>query len=187
MLTKRNWRTLLDEKMAMVHEIDNQVKEQNAILDREFDVLNLKHRHEEWMDSYHQKLARIEMELREKESQIPAIHNQTIEHEKLLENYNEALRDSYGDRLETIYQNRSQQQISNEPEHIAFEGWLIEIGRSQVRKYFKLIPASSISPVRLYGFESDLSTTPISIIQIPRKSLVAPNSVTKDYAVSLLL
>lgn len=187
MLTKKNWRTLLDEKMAMVHEIDNQVKEQNSILDREFDVLNLKHRHEEWMDSYHQKLARIEMELREKESQIPIIHNQTIEHERLLENYNETLRETYGDRLESIYHHRSQQNISNEPEHIAFEGWLTEIGRFHTRKYFKLIPASSTSPIRLYGFESDLSSTPISIVQIPRKSTVAPNSVTKDYAYSFQL
>jgi hypothetical protein len=183
---KSNWRTILDEKMAMVREIDSQVKETDAILDRDFDVLGLKHRHEEWLDSYHQKLARIEMELREKESQIPAIRNQTIKHEKLLEDYNLALRDTYGDRLESLH--RSQQPtISNDLDQVIYEGWLVEVGRSNSRKYFKLVPASSTSPLRLYGFESDYAKTPISVVQIPRKSAVAQNSVTKDFSVSLLL
>jgi hypothetical protein len=182
---KSNWRTLLDEKMAMVQEIDSQVKERDAILDRDFDVLGLKHRHEDWLDSYHQKLARIEMDLREKESQIPAIRNQTIQHEKLLENYNISLRDTYGDRLETLtHSSRNQPTISNEFDRIIHEGWLIEVSRSHSRKYFKLVPASSTSPLRLYGFESDYTRTPISIVQILRKSTVAQNSVTKDYTVS---
>jgi hypothetical protein len=185
---KANWRTVLDEKLAMVQEIDSQVKERDAILDRDFDILGLKHRHEDWLDSYHQKLARIEMDLREKESQIPAIRNQTIQHEKLLENYNISLRDTYGDRLDSLtHKNRNQPTLSNEFDQIIHEGWLVEVGRSQLRKYFKLVPASSTSPLRLYGFESDFTRTPISIVQILRKSTVAQNSVTRDSAVSFIL
>lgn len=181
---KANWRTVLDEKMALVYEIDSQVKERDAMLDRDFDVLGLKHRHEEWLDSYHQKLARIEMELREKESQMPALRNQTVQHEKLLENYKNTLRDTYGDRLHTT-QSKNVPTISNDLDQVIFEGWLIEVGRtSNSRKYFKLVPASTTAPLRLYGFESDYARTPISIVQIPRKSTVAQNSVTKDYAVS---
>lgn len=168
--------------MALVYEIDNQVKERDAMLDRDFDVLGLKHRHEEWLDSYHQKLARIEMELREKESQIPAIKNQTLQHETLLENYKNTLRETYGDRL-GAGQSKNVPTISNDLDQVIYEGWLIEVGRSNSRKYFKLVPASTTAPLRLYGFESDYARTPISIVQIPRKSTVAQNSVTKDHAV----
>ncbi len=175
--------------MALVHEIDSQVKDRNLALDQEFDILNLKHRHEEWLDGYHQKVARIEMELREKESQIPAIRNQILEHERLIENYNESLRQSYGERLDSMTQsqNMGQKTLSNDLDKVVFEGWLVEVGRSQIRKYFKLVPATPTSVVRLYGFESDLSRTPNSIIQIPRKSTVAHNSITKDSAVSATL
>lgn len=175
----------MDEKMNIVQSLDQRVKDKSAKMDKDFDVLNLKHRHEEWIDAFHQKLARIEMDLREKESHIPVVQSKNSEHEDLLRRQNRALREVMGDKMDLVANSGNYSApVKKETEKFVREGWLTESNRLRRRKYFKLLPATSTAPARLYGFESDISKAAVSIIQIPRKSTVSINSATKDYAVS---
>ena len=182
------WRESLDEKMALVQALDQRVKDKSAKMDKDFDVINLKHKHEEWIDNFHQRLARIEMDLREKESHLPAVQTKNAEHEELLRNQHRALREVMGGKMDALAASPSQTTpTKKETERFIYEGWLTESNRLKRRKYFKLLPATSTAPARLYGYESEISKAAVSIIQIPRKSVVSVNSATKDYSVSLLM
>jgi predicted phage gp36 major capsid-like protein len=182
-----NWREMLNDKMNTVQSLDQRVKDKSAKMDKDFDILNLKHKHEEWIDNFHQKLARIEMDLREKESHIPAVQSKNAEHEELLRRQNRALREVMGDKMDIAAASGNHStSLKKETENFIQEGWLTESNRLKRRKYFKLLPATSTAPARLYGFESDISKAAVSIVQIPRKSTVSVNSATKDDAVSLL-
>lgn len=179
----------MDDKMHLVQTLDQRVKDKSSKMDKDFDVLNLKHKHEEWIDNFHQKLARIEMDLREKESHIPVVQSKNLEHEELLRTQNLSLRDSMGDRMVEVMGSSGNHSASvkKETEKYIHEGWLTESNRLKRRKYFKLLPATSTAPSRLYGFESEISKAAVSIIQIPKKSTISVNSATKDYAVSVML
>mmetsp|Transcript_26626 Transcript_26626/g.39556 ORF Transcript_26626/g.39556 Transcript_26626/m.39556 type:complete len:237 (+) Transcript_26626:185-895(+) len=183
-----NWRDMLNEKLSLVQSLDSKVKEKAAQMDREFDVLNMKHKHEEWLDTFHQRLARIEMDLREKESHIPAIHNKTVEHDEMLKRQQRTLKQMFGDKLDQAHQHKSPHSPITANGTYLHEGWLTETGnRTNRRKYFKLAPATSTAPVRLYGYDSDIAKAAVSIIQIPRKSTVTQNSATRDYSYSFQL
>lgn len=182
------WRETLAEKMAMVESIDNNVNVKTDQLDQDFDLIAIRHDHESWLDTFHQRLAREEMNIREQESVFPVLHEKIAQHEKNLVQHNVVLNEMYGDKLK-------EQQAKSSPKrqaHIAapeyvMEGWLTEATALQRRKYYKLAPVSTTAPVRLYGFESDLSKSPVSIVQIPKKSSITFNSATKMSSVSIAI
>lgn len=180
------WREALAEKMALVESIDNEVNVKTDQLDQDFDLIAIRHDHESWLDTFHQRLAREEMNIREQESVFPVLHEKIAQHEKTLIQHNLILNEMYGDKL------KEQQAKSSpkRPTHIStpdyvMEGWLTEATAIHRRKYYKLAPMSSTTPVRLYGFESDISKSPVSIVQIPKKSAITFNSATKMSSVSI--
>lgn len=183
------WREALAEKMALVESIDNNVNVKTDQLDQDFDLIAIRHDHESWLDTFHQRLAREEMNIREQESVLPVLHEKIVQHEKNLVEHNVVLNEMYGDKLK-------EQQAKSSPKrqqtHVAaldyvMEGWLTEATALHRRKFYKLAPVSSTAPVRLYGFESDIAKSPVSIVQIPKKSAVTFNSATKVSSVSIVI
>lgn len=180
------WRESLAEKMALVEDIDSDVSAKTDQLDQDFDLIAIRHSHESWLDTFHQRLAREEMNIREQESVFPVLHEKIAQHERALVEHNVTLNEMYGDKLQEVRAKsppKRQSQIVA-PQYV-MEGWLTEQAASrQRRRYYKLSPVTTTAPVRLYGFESDIAKAPASIVQIPKKSTVTFNSATQSSLVS---
>ena len=181
------WREVLAEKMELVESIDNDVSTKTDQLDQDFDLIAIRHDHESWLDTFHQRLAREEMNIREQESVFPVLHEKIVQYEKNLVQHNIVLNEMYGDRLREQQAKSSPKRQSQiiAPDYV-MEGWLTEATALHRRRYYKLAPVTTTTPVRLYGFESDIAKAPVSIVQIPKKSAVTFNSATKTSSVSML-
>jgi hypothetical protein len=182
-----SWREALAQKMALVAELDAEVGAHTEQLEQDFDLIALRHDHEAWLDTFHQRLAREEMSIREQEAVFPVLHEKIAQHERALKEHNLTLHEMYGDKLREV---RAQSPPKRQSQIVApqfvMEGWLTEQASArQRRRYYKLAPVTSTAPVRMYGYESDIAKAPVSIIQIPSKSTVTFNSATQNSLVCL--
>ena len=184
MKKSKNWRDNLAEKLELVESIDNEVNLKTEQLEQNFDLVSFRHSHDSWLDSFHQRLAREEMNIREQQSVFPVLHEKIAQHEKNLSKQNEVLTAMYGEKLKeqrARSPKRSSQLVA--PQYV-MESWLTEATALNRRKYYRLAPSTSTAPVRLYGFDSDIAKSAVSILQIPKKSAVTFNSATQASAVS---
>lgn len=174
--------------MALVENIDYEVSAKTDQLDQDFDLIAIRHDHESWLDTFHQRLAREEMHIREQESVFPVLHEKIAQHEQSLVRHNATLLEMYGDKLREVRAKSPPKRLSQivAPEFV-MEGWLAEASSRQRKRYYKLAPVTSTTPVRLYGFESDIAKAPVSIVQIPKQSTVTFNSATKNSLVRRLI
>jgi hypothetical protein len=169
--------------LELAYSIDEQLKEKSILMDKEFDTFALKQKHEEWIDRFHQKLARSEMELREWESQIPIIQKKIEIQEQILEKHKAALMEIYEWVEGEDDQNKQIETKKDDNMDYIFEGWLIEANKVNKRRYYKLTCASAQTHARLYGYETSNSLSPICVVEIPKRSVATVNSRTNEYEV----
>lgn len=175
---KKNWRDSLVEKLQLVDSIDNEVNVRTEQLEQDFDLVAFRHHHDAWLDAFHQRLAREEMNIREQESIFPILHEKIAQYEENLKQQDIKLREVHGDKLKDVRSFSPKRTSQIVPPNYVMESWLTEASALNQRKYYKLSPSTSTTPVRLYGFDTDISKSPVSIVEIPVKSAITTRSAT---------
>lgn len=185
-LPPRSWREDFEEKMAMVHSLDQSLKEKALIMEREFDIFTLSQQHEEWKDRFSQKLARYEMDMNEKMSSFPELHGKIKANEDILKKHRIVLKKIYEEKYGKEYvSSRKPEPESNyqqKAERYTNEGWLHDAQPPHSKRYYRLSPATTIRSARLYGFASDEDQAPVTVIELPRNSSVTINHSVEHHA-----
>lgn len=174
-----SWRINFQNKLATAYDVDQKIKERALVMEQEFDMFNVKQQHNEWSDKFHQKLARYEMEIRESESHIPALQKKILEQESTLSKHKETLMQYY-EWTETF---ETDNVLNPNIDDYIYSGWLIE--KNSRKKHYKLYACIQSHPARIFGYENEDSSSPISVMEIPKKSIITANSPNNEYEVKI--